>query len=177
MDEPARATRGARGFTTSITALLVVLVVAAASQLPGSMTPGWLGDRRDTYQLLWPQQWEFFTAVGSVAVGVYRSGGYQPVTAPLASAQNLGGLSRREYATIVEAAVLARSVPAARWRDCGRPAVADCADRLAGAPVTTVDSRVAWQPLCGTVVFTRERLVAGAWQVQSAAPAELACAR
>lgn len=174
MDEPARAARSARGFTTSITALLVVLVVAAATQLPAS---GRLSGQRDTYQLLWPQRWVFFTAAGSVTVGVYRPGGYEPVTAPLSSARNLGGLSRQEYATILEAATLAGSVPAARWRDCGRPAVADCADRLAGAPVTTLDSRVAWRPLCGAVVLTRERLVAGAWQVQSAAPAELACAR
>jgi hypothetical protein len=55
--------------------------------------------------------------------------------------------------------------------------VADCADRLAGAPVTVLDSRVAWRPLCGAVVFTRERMVADAWQVQAVAPAELACAR
>jgi len=177
VDDPARAARSARGFTTSITALLVVLVVAAATQLPASMVPGWLGDQRDTYQLLWPQRWVFFTAEGSVAVGVYRPGGYTPVTAPLSSARNLGGLSRQGYATILEAAILAGSVPAARWRACGRPALADCADRLAGAPVTTVESRVAWRPLCGAVVFTRELLVAGGWQVQSAAPAELACAR
>jgi hypothetical protein len=177
VDEADRAARSARGFTTSITALLVVLVVAAATQLPASMVPGWLSDQRDTYQLLWPQRWVFFTAVGSVTVGVYRPDGYQPVTVQLASARNLGGLSRREYATILEAAILARSVPAERWRDCGRPAVADCADRLAGAQVTAVDSRAAWRPLCGSVVFTRERLVAGAWQVQSATPAELVCAR
>ncbi|MEV8509155.1 hypothetical protein AB0368_30560 [Actinoplanes sp. NPDC051475] len=177
MDEPARAAHSARGFTTSITALLVVLVVAAATQLPASIAPGWLSGQRDTYQLLWPQRWVFFTAAGSVTVGVYRPGGYEPVTAPLSSARNRGGLSRQEYATVLEAATLAGSVPAARWRDCGRPALTDCADRLAGAPVTTLDSRVAWRPLCGAVVFTRERLVADAWQVQSFTPAELACAR
>jgi hypothetical protein len=177
VDEPARAARSARGFTTSITALLVVLVVAAGIQLPASMVPGWLSAQRDPYQLLWPQRWVFFTAEGSVTVGVYRPDGYQPMTAPLSSARNLGGLSRQEYSTILEAAVLAGSVPAERWHDCGRPAVADCADRLAGAPVTSLDSRKAWRPLCGAVIFTRERLVAGAWQVQSAAPADLACVR
>ena len=99
------------------------------------------------------------------------------MTTPTASARNLGGLSRRGYSTILEAAVLAGSVPAARWRDCGRPSVADCADRLAGAPVTTLQSRVAWRPLCGAVVFTREQSVDGVWQVRSVAPADLACPR
>jgi hypothetical protein len=175
--EPTRAARSARGFTTSITALLVVLVVAAATQLPASVAPGWLTGQRDTYQLFWPQQWVFFTAEGAVTVGVYRPGDHQPVIAPIGSAANLGGLSRQQHTTILEADILARAVPPERWRDCGRPAVADCADRLSGAPSTTLDSRMAWRPLCGAVILTRERLVAGGWRVESVAPADLVCAR
>src|SRR5690349_21269424 len=172
-DDPSRAELSARGFTTSITALLVLLVVAAVPQLPSSLVGSGLADQRNTYQLLWPQRWSYFTAEGAVAVGAYRLGRdgrtYESAIQPLTSARNLGGLSRREYATILVAATLAGSIPAERWRTCGRPSLATCAGELAEAPVTRVGDRSPGPPFCGTVVFTRERSVADAWQVESVA--------
>ena len=180
VDDPARRELSARGFTTSITALLVLLVVAAVPQLPSSLVGRWLAGQRNTYQLLWPQRWAFFTAEGAVTVGAYRLGRdgrtYESEIQPLTSARNLGGLSRREYATILVAATLADRIPPGQWRACGGPSVAACAGPLAEAPVTRMGDRSPGPPFCGTVVFTRERSFAEAWQVESVARAQLVCA-
>lgn len=178
--DPRRAELSARGFVTGLTALLVLLVAAAIPQLPSSLVGGWLTHQRNTYELLWPQRWAYFTAEGAVTIGAYRLGRdgrtYESEIRPLTSARNLGGVSRREYATILVVATLAGTIPPEHWRSCGRPSVTACADRLAEAPVSTVGGRSPAPPFCGTVVFTRERSVTGTWQVESVARGHLACA-
>ena len=139
-------------------ALGFMLLVSLTAQLPGTVAPGWLRQHRDTYAVLWPQGWAFFTSPPLADVTVayrVRAAELVPATPALSDPTNLWGVRRGGYTRLLEIVRVARSVPEPGWRACPAGGAAQCL-RAGAVPVTAVVNPTHPATLCGRVVFAVE---------------------
>ncbi|GIH98204.1 SdpA family antimicrobial peptide system protein [Planobispora takensis] len=138
------------------------MTVALVAQLPGEFTPDWLRPYGHAYQVVWPQRWYFFSnAPESEAVVAYRvntaRADMEPATWLHMSHENLWGLLRVADSQMVEAAYLARRIPAAQWSVCNGSPSRDCRHESLKQGVHALVNDFPRPTLCGVVVLAYER--------------------
>jgi antimicrobial peptide system SdpA family protein len=167
--QPDELDRCQRGFRFTAGLLVTALVLLLVAQLPAGWAPGWVAHGRRTAHSLWPQSWSFFSDVARshvlVAYRIGPQGAVALATRPELDRAHLWGISRTSESAVIEAAELARLVPAAQWLGCDAVEVQACAGMRTGHRRQPLLNRSRYPTLCGPIVFTVER--PAHWPVES----------
>jgi antimicrobial peptide system SdpA family protein len=160
-DEQARRLRGF-AFTGGL--LWTIFLTAVLVQLPAGHAPGRMQTRRaiDTF---WPQGWTFFAKVAQTdTIVVYRIAdpGQVPRTAttPQMTESSLWGVSRANYAAVVESGEIASEVPTGFWTECRQATRAACWSAVLTAPPYRGVNPSPHPWFCGRLIIAVERPLA-----------------
>jgi hypothetical protein len=140
--------------------LVVIFVAAALTQVLATYINGPVSQISDTFALVWPITWRFYTnpdhSQFTVAYLFDRnSRGFHQITHSTAGGAGYWGLDHSTYGDLARMATAYRAIPPGTWRDCAAPDVADCAAIVATAPRTTIPSP--FTSACGPAVFAVQR--------------------
>ena len=147
-----------RGFAVTIAALGIVFLVTLVPQLAPGFVPAWFRLQAQTYAVIWPQGWSFFSdAADTDQVAAYRLsdgglGAAVQVQQVNASSSDSFGLSRTAMVTNNEIDYFAQEIPAGDWKACRAADVATCFSARGTALFAESDT---FRPaaLCGRVGF------------------------
>jgi hypothetical protein len=111
----------------------------------------------DTYGILWPQSWAFFTGLADKdALVAYRVGADGTVTSPIDQRASQGGLNRSADALALAIRQLAGTIPQRYWHSC--PSVASvCQVIIAEAREFTLRDRWPVLSICGRLAVAAQR--------------------
>lgn len=158
-DEPDQRTSAARSFILALAILLTVLLVACLAQWDVFSGVGWLNNRAQSYEMIWPQQWAFFTGLDknqlADAYEITPNG-----TLGTSENQRTGwsdydwGLNRAGGTELLWVAQLAQSIPQEYWQQCGNVVPSACRVQLAAPYVFMTSDQAPVPGLCGLIAVS-----------------------
>ncbi|MGW4063509.1 hypothetical protein ACWEGE_34840 [Amycolatopsis sp. NPDC004747] len=185
--EGGETERGLRGFLLTAVVLVFSFAVSCFVQFGGGPVFGDLRARLGAYQVVWPQEWVFFTGnLDKDTVVAYQAGadGHlgRRFERQVWDGQR-GGLDRGIDVATSEAWDIARRIPDRYWQSCGNTPEARC-ERLPDPALVFPLKALSAQPrLCGALVLALEhvvpsgagRLPDGPWLPRRAAAVNVRC--
>ena len=145
-----------QGFGLTLSILLTLLVATLCTQLPGRLVPSWLSSQKQSYGILWPQNWAFFSIqADNPTVFTYqisRDGTLTPALISEGARGNLWGLGQSSAAYFIQAIYLAHELPPGAWKPCRGSAPSQC---LPAAQDARLDEPFAPSLLCGDTLFIK----------------------
>jgi hypothetical protein len=152
--------RGFQGFMVTLVVLGFSFVIACLAQFDVVGVPVELRARLDTYRVLWPQEWDFFTGLDRDSVVAYRTGDDGRLSR-LHERQvwdrQLAGLNREYDLYTNETWQIARRIPDRYWQACGQAGEARCERVPDLALVYRMENLSKHPRLCGRSVIGLER--------------------
>ena len=181
--------RGLRGFLVTAIVLVFSFAVSCLAQFGGGPVFGGMRARLGAYQVVWPQEWVFFTGdLDKDTVVAYRTGvdGHldRRFERPVWDGQR-GGLDRGLDVASSEAWDIARRVPDRYWQSCGNTPEVPCERVPDRTPVFRLNALSRESRLCGALVLALEhvtpsgsgRLPDGPWMPYRVAAVEVRCGK
>ncbi|MEV5716999.1 hypothetical protein AB0L41_24160 [Amycolatopsis mediterranei] len=179
--------RGLRGFLLTATVLVFSFAVSCFVQFGGGPVFDGMRARFGAYQVVWPQEWVFFTGnLDKDTVVVYRAGPDGRLGRRFEREvwdDQRGGLDRARTGDSSAAVDIARRIPDRYWQSCGKTVEARC-EQLPDPVLVFRMNALSRQPrLCGALVLALEhvtpsgsgRLPDGPWVPYRVAAVDVRC--